>query len=109
LVRLLLVLHDLSAFSPRQRVQQALEQLQPYLQQTGAAATLVHLDESAAEVRLTVPGNADAAAVEHVRRRVEWALMEVAPSLAGIEVTVRSTTVGLIPVSALRAAPRITD
>ena len=109
LVRLLLVLHDLSAFSPQQRVQQALEELQPYLRQTGAAATLLHLDENAVEVRLTMPGNAEAAAVEHVRRRIERALMEVAPSLAGIEVTVRPMAVGLIPVSALGAAPRSTE
>jgi len=106
LVRALLVLHDLSALSPQQRVQRALEELQPYLRQTGTAATVLQLDDETAQVQLTVPGTADDAAVEHIRRRVELALLEAAPSLAGIQVMVRRAAVGLIPVSAICAAPR---
>lgn len=106
LVRALLVLHDLSALSAQQRVQRALEELQPYLRQTGTAATVLHLDDETAQVQLTVPGTADDAAVEHIRRRVELALLEAAPSLAGIQVMVRRAAAGLIPVSALCAAPR---
>lgn len=104
LVRALLVLHELSAFSPEQRIRRALEELQPYLQQTGTMATLLRLDDEAVRVRLTIPGNAADAAVEHVRQRVEMALMEAAPAIAGIEVLVSPSAAGLIPVSALGSA-----
>lgn len=104
LVRALLTLHDLGTLPPAQRIRRALEELQPYLHQTGAAATLLRLEEDAVQVQLSVPGNADQAAVEHVRRRIEWALMESVPAMDCIEIIVRRSAVGLIPVSALTGA-----
>jgi hypothetical protein len=101
LVRALLTLHDLSTLPPPQRIRRALEELQPYLRQTGATATLLRLEEDAVQVQLSVPGNADEAAVEHVRRRIELALMESVPAVDCIEIMVRRSAVGLIPVSAL--------
>jgi Fe-S cluster biogenesis protein NfuA len=110
LVRGLLALHDLSDEAPQLRVEQALRQLEPQLERSGAVATVLQLDEEAAHVVIRMTGHSCGSTAESVRTLVERALVEAAPDLKDVQVRLeeRDTPAVLIPASAIEPAKQPT-
>jgi Fe-S cluster biogenesis protein NfuA len=85
LVSHLLMLHDLHPVDLTERVEQALEQVRPYLQSHGGNVELLGVEEGIAHLRLTGHCGSCPSSTITLRTAVEEAIHKTAPDLIGIE------------------------
>jgi Fe-S cluster biogenesis protein NfuA len=85
LVSHLLLLHGLHPDSLRERVEQALADVRPYLQSHGGNVELLHIEGGVAKVRLSGSCHGCASSEVTLRNLVDDAVRAAAPELSGIE------------------------
>lgn len=106
LVASLLLVHGLHPYDVRQRVEEALESVRPYLGSHGGDVELLEVSDEGM-VRLRLLGSCDGCPSSSVTLQlaVEGAIEAAAPEVAGIEVEEKTPggAETLIPVSSLRA------
>jgi Fe-S cluster biogenesis protein NfuA len=105
-VAALLLIHDLHPIPLQDRVQDALEQVRPYMESHGGNVELLSLHEGVARIGLRGSCSSCAASAVTLEHAVKQALEETAPDLAGLEVEDAPTPgVGAEPPSAGPALP----
>lgn len=104
LVASILLVHGLHPYDTQARVEQALDDVRPYLGSHGGDVELVGLGDDGA-VRLRLLGSCDGCASSSVTLKlaVEGAIEAAAPEVTRIEVEEPAAAEGLIPVGALRS------
>jgi Fe-S cluster biogenesis protein NfuA/nitrite reductase/ring-hydroxylating ferredoxin subunit len=86
LVGSLLLIHDLYPVPIEERVQEALDEVRPYMESHGGNVELLAVEEGVAKLRLTGSCDGCAASSSTLELAVEKALEEKAPDLLGMEV-----------------------
>lgn len=82
----LLLIHDLYPVSIEERVQQALDEVRPYMESHGGDVELLGIEDGVARLRLKGSCDGCAASASTLELAVEKALEESAPDLLGMEV-----------------------
>ncbi len=82
----LLLIHGLHPASLEQRVQQALDQVRPYMKSHGGGVELLGIEDDIVHLRLEGSCNGCGASSSTLELAVERALQEAAPDLAGMQV-----------------------
>ncbi|WP_119728107.1 NifU family protein [Thermomonospora amylolytica] len=106
LVGHLLVLHDLHPLPVAERAARALARLRPALQERGADADLVAIENGVARVRLQARGCGSGLAP--IQEAVEAALTAAAPELSGVEPVQPERPPAFVPAESLFRRPATT-
>src|SRR5579875_3069985 len=86
LISSLLLLHGLHPTSLEERITQALQEVQPYLQSHGGNVELLRVEDGVAYLRLEGSCNGCAASTITLKQRIEEAIYRVAPDLDDLKV-----------------------
>lgn len=86
LISSLLLLHGLHPTSLEERITQALQEVQPYLQSHGGNVELLRVEDGVAYLRLEGSCNGCAASTMTLKRHIEEAIYRVAPDLDDLKV-----------------------
>ena len=86
IVATLLLIHDLHPVPLRERVQQALEEVRPYMESHGGNVELLSLEEGVARIRLQGSCSSCQASTVTLELAIKRALDEAAPDLERLEV-----------------------
>jgi Fe-S cluster biogenesis protein NfuA/nitrite reductase/ring-hydroxylating ferredoxin subunit len=85
LVSHLLVLHDIHPVDLEGRIEQALDEVRPYLHSHGGDVELVGIEDGVAKLRLAGSCNGCPSSSATMRLAVEEALLKAAPELTGVD------------------------
>lgn len=92
LISHLLLLHDLHPATVEERIQQALDEVRPYMESHGGSVELLGVTEGMAHLRLLGSCSGCPSSAQTLQLRVEQAIEQYAPDLLGLQVEGLSAT-----------------